>query len=94
MPINYTGQNALSVGVQYSALPAGTSAIFANADTGAKTPSGSNALQAGGDGTASVPFPVGLPPGDYYLEADCNGEWVGQTVKFHTTGGPPTEMPP
>lgn len=94
MPINYTGQNATSVSVQYFALPAATRALFTDANTGSRTPSGSDALQAGGEGTASVPFPVGLPAGDYYLVGECNGELVGQTVKFHSAGGPPPDMPP
>jgi hypothetical protein len=94
MPINYTGQNATSVSVQYSAVPAGTGAIFQDATTGAKIPSDSDALEAGGEGTASIPFPAGLPASDYYLVAQCNNEWVGQTVKFHTAGGPPPDMPP
>jgi hypothetical protein len=94
MPINYATQNATSVSVQYSSVPAGTRTIFQDANTGAKIPSGSDALDAGGDGTAAIPFPVGLPASDYYLVGECNGDLVGQTVKFHTTGGPPPDMPP
>lgn len=94
MAINYVTQNATSVTVQYSAVPAGTRAIFQDAGTGAKTPSGSDALYAGGDGNVRIPFPIGLAAGDYFLVGECNDEWVAQTVKFHTTGGPPPEMPP
>jgi hypothetical protein len=94
MAINYVSQNATSVTVQYSAVPAGTRAIFQDANTGAKIRSDSDALKAGGDGNASIPFPVGLPSGDYFLVGEYNGDWVGQTVKFHTSGGPPPEMPP
>lgn len=93
MAINLNGQTATEVGIQYFGVAAGTTLVFKNTSTGAATPSGSDALMNGGDGTAEIPYPAGLPAGDYCLVAQLGDEWAGQTVKFYYNG-PPPEMPP
>ena len=94
MIINYTGQDATGVGVQFVDAPTGVRAVFVDANTGRSTMSNSDALEAGGAGTATIAFPVGLPAGDYFLAAQLSGQKLAQTVKFHATGEPPTELPP
>ena len=94
MPINWTGQGDTYVGIEFSNIPVCTRVVLKDANTGRATPSPSNALINGGAGTARIPYPVGLPAGDYYVVGELNGEWVAQTVEFHCNGGPVSELPP
>jgi hypothetical protein len=80
--LNYVSQTPNGVSVTYADMPAGSDAVFVNQVSGAKTPSQSSALSAGGNGSAEIPNP-GLAAGQYYLVAENSGQFVAQTVMFY-----------
>ena len=80
--LDYVSQTPKSVSVTYTDMPAGVDAVFVNQVSGAKTPSQSGALSAGGSGSVEIPNP-GLAAGQYYLAAQQSGQSIAQTVMFY-----------
>jgi hypothetical protein len=78
--LNYTGQTATNVSVQYVNLPANTQISFVNEING-----GIFFASAVVSGSGSLIIPLAaLPPGpgQYYLLAHSGG-WIAQTVIFY-----------
>ena len=78
--LNYTGQTATTVSVQYVSLPASTQIAFVNKISGSIfLPSAT----VSGSGTLVISLATLPPgPGQYYLLAQAGG-WVAQTVMFY-----------
>jgi hypothetical protein len=83
--LNYVNNSETSVGVTYADMPVGTEVMIVNTTTGAKTPSQSDALSKGGNGSADIPIDRNLAPaGEYHLLAQsATGGWLAQTVSFY-----------
>ena len=83
MPIlDYVSQTATSISITYADMPANAQLVFVNDTTGAQTPSPSNALGAGGSGSADIAIPS-LPGGKYHLLAQSGGQPIAETVPFY-----------
>jgi hypothetical protein len=80
--LDYVANDSQSISVTYTDMPAGTNAVFVNQVSGQQTPSQSNALSKGGNGSADIPI-SGLALGQYYLQAQNSGQSVAQTVMFY-----------
>jgi hypothetical protein len=80
--LNYVSQTPQSVSVTYTDLPAAANLVFIDHVSGAQTPAPSDALAAGGDGSAEIAIPD-LEKGQYYLLAQVSGNYVAQTVPFY-----------
>lgn len=82
--LNYVSQTAKNISVSYADMPASAELVFVNTTSGAKTPSQSNALSKGGDGSADVPIDPTLAKGQYHLLAQSPaGSHLAQTVPFY-----------
>ena len=88
--INYVSQTASSVSVAYADMPAATEVVYVNTTSGAKTPSGSPALNNGGSGKAAIPIDTHLASGQYYLlaQGQANKQYIAQTVAFYINRPP------
>jgi hypothetical protein len=85
--LNYTGQTAEYVSVDYSGLPEKTAVLFVNSTSGEKTSSPSDPLSGGGTGSAKIPISPDLGAGQYYLLAQTEaGAYIAQTVAFYLAG--------
>ena len=82
--LTYVSQTATSISVTYADMPASAQIVFVNDTSNTQTQSQSDALDAGGNGSADVPVP-GLPGGKYHLAAQSDGQSVAQTVPFYLT---------
>jgi hypothetical protein len=78
--LNYTGQTAQNVSVQYVDLPANTKIVLVDQVSGAIFSSPSAVVS--GSGSLAMPL-TGLPPGQYYLLAQQSSQWIAQTVMFY-----------
>jgi hypothetical protein len=78
--VDYTGQTASAVSVQFSDLPASTNLVVVDQTSGAIV---SPAIVVSGSGSLDIPL-VGLIHGDYYVLAQQAGQWIAQTVVFHS----------
>ena len=78
--LNYTGQTAQNVSVTYVALPANTQIVFVDQISGAIVFSPSAVVSGSGSLVMQL---TGLPPGQYYLLAHQNSQWIAQTVMFY-----------
>jgi hypothetical protein len=80
--LNYVSQTPQNVSVTYTDMPAAANLAFIDQVSGAQTPAQSDALAAGGDGSAEIPIPD-LGRGQYYLRAQVSGNFIAQTVTFY-----------
>ncbi len=82
--LTYVSQTTNSINVTYADMPASAQVVFVDDTSGVQTQSQSNALSAGGSGSADVAIP-GLPGGKYRLLAQSDGQSIAQTVPFYLT---------
>ena len=82
--LTYVSQTANSINVTYADMPASAQIVFVNDTSGTQTQSQSNALAAGGSGSADIAIP-GLPGGKYHLLAQSDRQSIAQTVPFYLT---------
>ena len=82
--LNYAGQSAVYVNVEYAGLPADTQLFILNQVSGAKWA----ALVPLVSGSGSMGIPKPAAPGQYYVLAQQAGEWVAQTVMFYRAEDP------
>lgn len=86
--LNYVRQTADTVRATYVDMPVSTEVVFVDTTSGAKTPSQSNALRNGGNGSADIPIDPSLPAAGYYLLAQGpGGQYLAQTVTFYIRRG-------
>jgi hypothetical protein len=85
--LNYTGQTATNVSVDYFDLPAGTTIVFLNRVSGTKIATPTPLLT--GSGSLTIPFSALPPvPGQYYVLALQGTLWVAASVMFYVTWPP------
>lgn len=82
--LTYMGQTSKNISVTYADMPAGAQVVFVNDTSGAETPAQSNALAAGGGGSAEIAI-ASLSGGKYHLAAQSDGQSIAQTVPFYLT---------
>ena len=82
--LNYVSQTVNNISVTYADMPASAQIMFVNDTSGTQTQSQSDALSAGGSGSADIAIPS-LPGGKYHLLAQSDGQSIAQTVPFYLT---------
>jgi len=79
--IDFISVSAGTIVASYASLPLGAAIVFVNKTSGAPFGSG---FTAAGDGRATIPAPVGMPSGDYFLRAqDSTGGYLARSVDFY-----------
>jgi len=85
--LNYTGQTATDVSVDYFDLPAGTPIVFLNQVSGTKIATPTPLLT--GSGSLTIPLSALPPvPGQYYVLALQGSSWLAPSVMFYVTWPP------
>jgi len=85
--LNYTGQTATDVSINYFDLPAGTTIVFLNYISGSKIATPTPLLT--GSGSLTIPFSALPPvPGEYYVLALQGSSWVAPSVMFYVSWPP------
>jgi len=80
--LTYVSQTGNTNSVTYADMPASAQIVFVNGTSGAQTPSQSDALAAGGSGSADIAIPS-LSDGKYHLLAQSGKKSIAQTVPFY-----------
>jgi hypothetical protein len=78
--LNYIGQTAQNVSVMYFDLPANTKIVFLSYVSGVQIDP--NIPLVSGSGSLVIPL-TSLPPGEFYVLAHQNSQWIAQTVMFY-----------
>ena len=82
--LNYTGQTATAVIVDYFDLPAGNTIVLLNQISGVKFATPNPPVT--GSGSLTIPFSALPPvPGRYYVLALQGSAWLAPSVMFYVT---------